>query len=429
MLGAGAGLYPAGGVAGRPVPALLQGSVFGKRRGWGARQVLVVTQFAVFVALGSGAVLMQQQIGLLQTTDLGFEPGGLVEISNGEALTRVPGESEDVYTDRRVVSTSQAFQRELAGHPAVQAVSSGFSPVTEDRRTLTVGRAGTSTQIEANWSYLSPEALGVLGIEPRAGAYFQRPPSERRDSVAVVNEAALDALGCTVERLADCRIELFFPEAPVSVVGVVENPRFTSLRSATGPFVMVLLDQEDRPYRPYHDVFVRFRPDVPRETQTQLIESTWAQFASGQPLDYEVLSDRIAAYYAQDRRLRTLALGLTGVALVLVALGLFSMAAYLTRLRRKEVAIRKALGATATSILRLLNREFVGLVGVALVLGSVLSYLAMDQWLSRFATRIDISPVVFLVVGLGALALAVGAVSAQALPAARLDPARVLQAE
>lgn len=429
LLGVAAGLYPAGGVAGRSVPQLFEGSVFGRRRGWGVRQTLVVVQFAIFVALGSGAVLMQQQIGLLQTTDLGFEPAGLVEISNGEALTRVPGESEDVYTDRRIVSTSQAFQRELAGHPAVQSVSSGFSPVSADRRQLTVRRAGASTEIEANWSYLSPNALEVLEVEPNAGAYFQRPPSQRRDSVAVVNQSALDALGCTVDQLSDCRIELFFPEAPLSVVGVIENPRFTSLRTASGPFVMVLLDQDRRPYRAHHDVFVRFRPGVPRAEQTQLIETTWDQFAPAQPLDYEILTDRIADYYAQDRRLRTLGLSLTGVALVLVVLGLFSMAVYLTRLRRKEVAIRKALGATATSILRLLNREFVLLTGVATVLGSVAGYLAMDRWLARFATRINISPFVFLGIGAGALLLAVAAVSVQALPAARIDPAQVLRSE
>jgi ABC-type antimicrobial peptide transport system permease subunit len=154
--------------------------------------------------------------------------------------------------------------------------------------------------------------------------------------------------------------------------------------------------------------------------------------------DYPLVTDYaspyradVQAYFAphKDRRLRTLGLSLIGVALVLVVLGLFSMAAYLTRLRRKEVAIRKALGATATSILRLLNREFVLLTGVATVLGSVAGYLAMDRWLARFATRINISPFVFLGIGAGALLLAVAAVSVQALPAARIDPAQVLRSE
>jgi putative ABC transport system permease protein len=133
--------------------------------------------------------------------------------------------------------------------------------------------------------------------------------------------------------------------------------------------------------------------------------------------------------YPQDRRLRTLSVGLTGVAMALVVLGLLAMTAYLTRLRLKEVAIRKALGATIPSILRLLNREFVALVGVAFVLGSALSYLAISEWLAGFATRIDVSPVVFLAVGAGALLLSVAAVSAQSFSAAQVDPARVLRSE
>jgi putative ABC transport system permease protein len=110
-------------------------------------------------------------------------------------------------------------------------------------------------------------------------------------------------------------------------------------------------------------------------------------------------------------------------------LGLLAITAYLTRLRLKEVAIRKALGASVTSILALLNREFVGLVGVAFVLGSGLSYLAVNEWLAGFATRIDVSPLVFLAVGVGALLLSVAAVSAQSLSAAQVDPARVLRSE
>ena len=151
--------------------------------------------------------------------------------------------------------------------------------------------------------------------------------------------------------------------------------------------------------------------------------------APDSPIQTAYLADDLDAFYAQDRRLRTLALGLTGVVLVLVDLGLVAVAAYLARLRMKEVAIRKALGATVTSLLALLNREFVGLVGVAFVLGSAAAYFVMDGWLAGFATRVAASPVVFVAVALVALALALAAVAGQALPAARVDPARVLRSE
>jgi putative ABC transport system permease protein len=114
---------------------------------------------------------------------------------------------------------------------------------------------------------------------------------------------------------------------------------------------------------------------------------------------------------------------------MLAVLGLTAVAAYMARLRVKEIGIRKALGASISSILVLLNREFVVLVGVALALGAPLAWWGVEAWLSGFAYRIDVSPLVFLGVGLGALALAVGAVTWQSLAAARVDPARVLRSE
>jgi putative ABC transport system permease protein len=213
------------------------------------------------------------------------------------------------------------------------------------------------------------------------------------------------------------------------VAGVFEDARFSSLRYGPRPIVVYVFDQENLRGTYHQTLFVRFRDGVPREEQTGLIESTWDAFLPGRSAEYEVLTERIDAFYAQERRLRTLGLGLTGVALVLVMLGLVSITAYLTRLRLREVAIRKALGATATDVLTLLNREFVRWVGVAVVVGSAIAYLAMDRWLAGFATRISISPLVFLAVGASALALAVAAVSARSLPAARLRPARVLQSD
>ena len=286
--------------------------------------------------------------------------------------------------------------------------------------------------VEANPVFVDPNALSVLGIQTR-GPYFRQPAAERRDSVAVVTPEVLAQLGCEEGQLgSSCRIRNNAPDEvtpSLPVVGVAENVRFGSVSGRDRPNVFYLIDQENRTFRLRHNVFVRFAEGVPRSEQVQALDATWAKFVADIPLQYEVLSDRIASFYAQDRRLRTLSFGLTGVAMALVVLGLLAMTAYLTRLRLKEVAIRKALGATIPSLLRLLNREFVVLVGVAFVLGSALSYLAMSEWLAGFATRIDVSPLVFLAVGAGALLLSVAAVSAQSLSAARVDPARVLRSE
>jgi putative ABC transport system permease protein len=431
LLGAVAGLYPAMGVARRPVPSLFKGSAFGSS-GSALRRGLVVMQFALFIGLGCSAVLMQQQMTFLQEKDLGFRPSGLVEITNGRALTASADPNRN-YLDRRTVSQSKAFQQELQQSPLVRATGAGRNILDEQPGDVEFRRAGASSaqSFESTWSVMTPNMPELLDLKPKAGAYFDRPLPERRDSVAIVNPQALDKLGCDVRNLADCRIDTGWDDwlGVMPVVGVFEDARFSSLRYGSRPIVLFLNNQEAIRGAAGQDVYVRFRDGVPRTEQTRLIESTWQQFVADRPAEYEVFTERIDAFYVQDRRLRTLGLGLTGVAMALVVLGLLAITAYLTRLRLKEVAIRKALGATMTSILALLNREFVGLVGVAFVLGSALSYLAVSEWLSGFATRIDVSPLVFLAVGTGALMLSVAAVSAQSLSAARVDPARVLRSE
>jgi putative ABC transport system permease protein len=432
VLGAVAGVYPAWGVARRSVPSLFEGSSFGRGQGLTVRRGLVVAQFALLIALGSTAVLMQQQMTFLQSQDLGFRPSGLVEITNGGALTS-SADPDRSYLDRRTVSQSQAFQRELARSPLVEAVTSGRTFLSEQQSGPQFRRDAnpSAPAFRATWSALNPDAPRVIGLTPKAGAYFDRPLGERRDSVALVNPQALDRLGCDADDLSDCRVYTDWSDrlSGVPVVGVVENARFSSLRYGTDPLILFLFDQTSRRGSGRHDLFVRFRDEVSRDRQAKLIEATWDRFLPGRSVEYEVLAERIDAFYAQDQRLRTLGLSLAGVALVLVVLGLLAITAYLTRLRLKEVAIRKALGASVASILALLNREFVGLVGMAFVLGSTAGYFAMHEWLAGFATRIDVSPVVFLAIGAGALLLSVVAVSAQSLTAVRVDPARVLRSE
>jgi putative ABC transport system permease protein len=432
LFGAAAGAYPAWIVARRPTPALFEGSDFGRsgRGGLTVRRGLVIAQFALFIALGSAAVLMQQQVRLLQTVDLGFDPAGVVEVTNGSALI----ERDTPDSRRWNVSASRAFQRALQRNPDVEAVTTGGQFLRSQEYTTPFARtdAEDTPTVEANPVFVSPDALGVLRIEAR-GPYFRRPAAERRDSVAVVTPEVLAQIGCDEALLgSSCRIRLDAGnevDPSVPVVGVADAVRFGPVGAADEPNVFYLIDQERRSFRLRHDVFVRFRDGVPRGDQIQVMKEAWSRVAPDVPMQYTVLSEQVASFYDQDRRLRTLSFTLTGIALVLVVLGLLAITAYLTRLRLKEVAIRKALGATATSILGLLNREFVVLVGVAFVVGSALSYLAMSEWLSGFATRIDVSPLVFVAVGAGALALAVAAVSAQSLSAARLNPARVLQSE
>jgi putative ABC transport system permease protein len=161
----------------------------------------------------------------------------------------------------------------------------------------------------------------------------------------------------------------------------------------------------------------------------QHIRDVWSTFRPETPIRLAFLDTQIASLYEQEARFTTLSGVLAGIAILLAALGLASLVAYLTRLRMKEIGIRKALGGSVTGIVALLNKEYVQLVGAAFVIGAPLAWWAAAAWLGQFAYQVGLSPLVFVGAGLGALVVAIGAVSTQALRAARVDPAQVLRSE
>jgi putative ABC transport system permease protein len=158
-------------------------------------------------------------------------------------------------------------------------------------------------------------------------------------------------------------------------------------------------------------------------------EAVVADLFPNAPFRASFFDETVAELYEQERRFGTLSTILSALAIFLAAIGLASLVAYLTQMRMREIGIRKALGGSVASIVALLNREYVWIVGAAFLIGAPLAWWAGHMWLESFAYQISISPWIFVAAGGGAAVVAVVAVSTQALRAARVDPASVLRAE
>jgi len=421
VVGLGAGAYPAFGLAGKQATTLFDGSAFARTRGWGARQSLLVMQFGLMIALVIGAVLVQQQLQFIQTKDLGFERAQVLQITNGNALA----EQDD--DGNWMAPKFNELRRRLLQRPDIEGVTTLSRTPGEFWYEQTFSPAGDTTRtVAAPVLQADHYVFETLGIDPAGGPYFDRAPEERTGRSVLLSRAFIEALPADALN-ADGRLEALVRTdggEPVPVDGVFESINFFSLKQEASPLVIVPRETVAYPPR----ILVR---TAPGELQSGLraIQDAWADLAPATPLSYTFLDDQVAALYEQERRFGTLSLALAGIAGLLAVLGLVSVAAYATRLRVKEVGIRKALGASIPNILVLLNREFVMLVGIALAVGAPLAWWAADAWLSSFAYRISVSPLVFLGVGLGALVLAVAAVSTQAVRTAQVDPATVLRSE
>jgi len=159
------------------------------------------------------------------------------------------------------------------------------------------------------------------------------------------------------------------------------------------------------------------------------VREVWHDVLPGEVFEASFVDDRLDAMYEEERRTGWLVGTFAGLAIFVACLGLFGLAAFAARQRTKEIGIRKALGASVTSIVRMISSEYVLLVSIAVLIASPVAYLGMSEWLEAFAYRIELGVWPFAVAILSMLLVAVVTVGSQALRAARVDPATTLRDE
>jgi putative ABC transport system permease protein len=159
------------------------------------------------------------------------------------------------------------------------------------------------------------------------------------------------------------------------------------------------------------------------------VKKTWDQFSPEYPLEYKFLDESFEQMYKSEDKLRSLLWIFTAMAIFVGCLGLFGLAAYTAERRRKEVGIRKVLGASTKGVVVLLSKDFIKLVVISLLIASPVAWYFMNKWLQDFAYRIHISWWIFMVAGVLTILIALLTVSFQAIKAAVANPVKSLRSE
>jgi putative ABC transport system permease protein len=154
-----------------------------------------------------------------------------------------------------------------------------------------------------------------------------------------------------------------------------------------------------------------------------------SEVAPGVAFDYTFLDDTFEQMYRSEQRLATIFAAFALIAIIVACMGLFALAAFSVRRRTKEIGVRKALGATAASIVGLLSTEYAVLLAAGFVVGTPVAYIGMQRWLQDFAYRVDVGIAPFVWTAGLAVLVAGLSVSIHALRAAQTDPARALRDE
>ena len=402
VVGLVAGAWPALALS-RFQPAEVLRGTFGKGQGGRRfRQGLVVFQFAVTIAVLIGAAVVYQQLSFMRSAGLGFEEENVVVVQNTDALGSQIG----------------AFMQEIERLPGVEGKAASSYAMPGDffwngtiQPTAPDVKSQNMNYTSVGWGYTE-----ALGIEMAAGRRFS---PERTDSSAVViNEAAARGFGWTPQEAVGKKLDI---GNGLTIAGVTENFHYESLHEQIYPLLLY------PPLREQQRVAIRLAgEDLPATLAS--VGATWEEF-SDLPFNYSFLADDLAAQYEAERRMaRVFAAGAL-LAVLVACLGLFGLAAFTAERRTKEIAVRKALGASVTSIVGLLSKDFLKLVAVGFALAVPLAWYGMRQWLSSFAYHAELGPFVFVAAGALALLVALATVSWQALRAARLNPADALRDE
>jgi putative ABC transport system permease protein len=246
------------------------------------------------------------------------------------------------------------------------------------------------------------------------GRFFSRAMSEGNKEKIVISESAVKALGFASP--IGKRLDKW------EIIGVVKDFHARSLHAAITPVAMA--------YNPgkFGYLFIKIKPGNTAAALAAVTE-TWKRTAPAFPFDFTFLDQQIDKLYRSDRKLGILVNVFTLLALLIANLGLLGMAAHMTARRRKEIGVRKVLGATVPQIMVMLSREFVKWVAWATILACPVAFYALNQWLRTFAYRISIGLSVFALSILLALSIAMLTISYQAIRAARANPVDSLRYE
>jgi putative ABC transport system permease protein len=323
---------------------------------------MVVVQFAAAVFLVASAFVMRGQMQYVQDQDLGYEPRDLVRVNLGR------GDGAQVF-DR--------LQNRLRGGGAVEHLAATGGGIT--RRTVTVDGKGLTAM--TRWARPALDEAKQLRVV--AGRFLSADrPADRGGDNAVVNEAFVRSAG--LQNPIGRRVTIDGDEAgPLTIVGVVADYHVQSLHQAVEP--MILHHRAGSP----GVLWVRMSTGGGGGLAT--LEAAWRAVAPLQPFDYAFEQQRVDRQYRTDRRWLQIVGVAAGLALFVALLGLIGLAALTVAERRKEIGVRKALGATATQVVGLLARHVTLLVGAAFVVGAPAAYLA-TRTLDRVVRRAGAGP-------------------------------------
>jgi len=398
------GSYPALYLSSFNVVKVLKGKIQVGKSASTPRKILVTLQFGFSIILIVGTIVVYYQIQHVKSRDLGYDQENLITVQYNNELA-------DNY---------KTIKQELLRTGVVEAVTRSNSPITEIWSNNFLGWPGKPEDLKVIFATVATEFdyTKTMGIKLVHGRDFSE-DFKSDTSAIIINKAALDIM--ELEDPIGQQLDLWGSKR--ELIGVVDNTLMGSPFRSVGPLFMIM-DPEW-----ISSVTIRLSKTKDLQTSLDKVESVFKQLNPAYPFEYSFADVEFKKKFTTIDLIGKLANLFAFLALLITGLGLFGLAAFTAEQRTKEIGIRKVLGATVTTVVVMISRDFTRLVLVAFIIAAPVAWYAMDTFLQRYPYRISIPWWVFVLAGGFAFILAIGIVGLQVYRAAIDNPVKSLRSE
>ena len=405
-----AGIYPAFVLSGYQPVKVLKGIFKNSSSGVVLRKALIVTQFITSVILVAGTMIVYQQISYMRSQKLGTDISQTLVIEGATSL------QDSVYTN-----VFQPFKLDVLKQNNVKNVTVSTSVMGNEiywtrgaHRAIANSKTSTMYLLAIDYDFIPS-----YSIEMKAGRNFSKEFTADNKSV-ILNEEAVKQLGFeNAEKAINQKIAF---RDTFNVAGVIADFHHEGLQKKVQPMVILL--------RPNARQFYSIKLGKENVHQTVAsIEKIWGRYFPSDPFNYFFLDDSFNRQYKSDELFGSIFTGFAMLAILIACFGLSGLSAYNVLQRRKEIGIRKVMGASIQQLLILLSKDFLRLVLIAFLVAIPITWLIMNHWLEDFAYRINISWWVFGIAGFISIVIAFATISFQAIKAAVANPVKSLRTE